>query len=610
MNLLHRLKNQNSTISKSLLLLSKRDRYKLALVCAVQIGLSFLDLLGIALMGLLGTLSVSGVQSRMPGDRIAELLEFFQLSDLNFQQQAGIIGIAAASVLILKTFLSILTTRKMLHFLSARGAELSIEITSGLTVGGLPLIRKFTNQEILYSINGGVNAILVGILGSTLSLIADLVLLLLIGTALLIADFVLAISTFTLFGLIALCLYVFLRVKARELGEVNAELSVQGNEKVLDLLDCFREIKLRNFQSRYLQELERIKKNQALTVAEIAFLPSISKFIIETAVVVGGLFIGAVQFLTADANRAFASISIFVAASTRITPALLRFQQSAVTFRTSEGLSKKTFTLIERINEARLATKELHGNKVPTESKGLDIDSLHFSYSNSSAPVLKGISFKVPAGSRCGIIGVSGAGKSTLADLIIGAVEPTTGHIYVNGLTPSEVAKSNPGEISFVPQEVKIIKGTIRENILLGFNRSEIDAEVLNYVLDQSSLRSFVRDLPLGLDTMIGEGVLNLSGGQKQRLGIARALVTQPSFLILDETTSALDANTEAEITQALNDLPKGITLVVIAHRLSTIRNFEKIVHLSKGQIDGVGSFEEVRTQSSIVDNQAKLLGL
>lgn len=610
MKFLYKMRNQNMTISQALDLLTKKDRYKLAVVCTVQVGLSFLDLLGIALMGLLGTLGVTGVQSRTPGSRISQILETFHLDNLSFQTQAGVIGAAAAAVLILKTFLSILTTKKMLHFLSGRGAQLSVKLTEGLTTGGITLIRRFTNQEILYALNGGVNAILVGIIGSGLSLIADLVLLILIGTALFVADIVLAISTFTLFGLIALSLYIFLRVKAKQLGEENAELSVQGNESVIDLLDCFREIQLRNFQSRYLSKLELVKKKQASTVAEIAFLPSISKFIIETAVVVGGLIIGALQFLTQDASHALASISIFVAASTRITPALLRLQQSAVTFRTSEGLARKTFTLINRIDEASIQDERLSGNSIQTNSLGLEIKSLNFSYPNASGSVLKEISFNVPTGSRCGIIGVSGAGKSTLADLIIGAIKPSSGTVLVNGLPPSDSSKFRAGEIAFVPQEVKIIKGTIRENILLGFTDNEVSTEALSHVLHQSSLSTLIDQLPLGLETEIGDGVLNLSGGQKQRIGFARALISSPKLLVLDETTSALDANTEAEITTSLGELPSEITVVVIAHRLSTVRNFDLIVHLSEGRIDGIGSFAEVRSQSRIVETQAKLMGL
>ena len=184
------------------------------------------------------------------------------------------------------------------------------------------------------------------------------------------------------------------------------------------------------------------------------------------------------------------------------------------------------------------------------------------------------------------------------------------GEVLLSGKIPSEAIRKWPGAISYVPQEIEIVPGSIRENLCLGYNASEIPETQIWSALEVANLASFVRESQLGLDTELGERGVSISGGQKQRLGIARALLTAPKLLILDEATSSLDGKTEFEISEAINALDESITVILVAHRLSTVREMSKVVYLAGGKLIASGSFEQVRATVPDFDKQAELMGL
>ena len=174
----------------------------------------------------------------------------------------------------------------------------------------------------------------------------------------------------------------------------------------------------------------------------------------------------------------------------------------------------------------------------------------------------------------------------------------------------NEIIENFPGLLAYVPQDVYIINGTLRENICLGYDKKEIPSEFIYDVLKKAQLSDFVESLPQKLDTYIGDNGSSLSGGQKQRLGIARALITEPRILVMDESTSSLDGETESNLTNAIISLRGQTTLILIAHRLSTVRNADKIIYIEGGKILASGSFNEVREKVPDFDKQSKLMGL
>lgn len=220
-------------------------------------------------------------------------------------------------------------------------------------------------------------------------------------------------------------------------------------------------------------------------------------------------------------------------------------------------------------------------------------EHVSYKYPNGTAYVVEDFCLDVKKGECIAVVGASGSGKSTLMNLIIGFLKPTSGTLYIDGNDITELSLSDYRHfISVVPQNSILFSGTIRENIVYGLEK--VDNAAVERAAEMANLNEFVKDLPNGLDTFVGEQGGKLSGGQKQRVTIARALIRDPKVLILDEATSALDNISEYQVQKAISGLIKGRTTFIVAHRLSTIRDADRIVVMDAGKCVEVGTYEEL----------------
>lgn len=224
-----------------------------------------------------------------------------------------------------------------------------------------------------------------------------------------------------------------------------------------------------------------------------------------------------------------------------------------------------------------------------------DVEFKHVSYKypNTNQFVIKDLNFSVKKGECIAVVGASGSGKSTIMNLIIGLLRPVDGQILIDGKPLDEYNLSEyRHNLSVVPQNSILFSGTIRENITYGLEK--YSEEELSAVVEKANLNEFIKDLPNGIDTVIGEHGDKLSGGQKQRITIARALIRNPSILILDEATSALDNISEYHVQQAISSSIRGRTTFIVAHRLSTIRDADRILVMENGRCVENGTFDEL----------------
>lgn len=571
-----------------------------------------LDLLGVVAIGLLGALSVTGLQSNQPGERVSSALRVLHISESPFQTQAAILGVGAVLLLVGRTILSIFFTRRILFFLSRRGALISANLISRLLAQPLLTVQAKTTQETLYAVTRGVELIVLQILATAVVLVSDLSLLLIMAIGLFVVDPTTAIGTFAIFSLIGYFLYRFMHVRAGALGAKSSELNITSNEKIVEVFGSYRESVVRNRRDYYAREIGKLRFALADTSAEINFLPYVSKYVIETTVVLGALLIGAAQFILQDATHAVATLAIFLAAGTRIAPAVLRVQQGSIMIRGSLGQASPTLDLIDVLGNSPMIenvddTVDIVHEGFQSEIK---IVNVALTYPNKPNPAISDITLTIPSGISVAFVGPSGAGKTTIIDVLLGVLNPDKGNVLISGLSPLLAVAKWPGAVSYVPQDIVISAGTIRENVALGYPAEEATDELVMNALKVAHLDDFVSKLPEGLDTQVGERGAKISGGQRQRLGIARAMFTHPHLLVLDEATSSLDGETEASISDAIHALRGSTTVVMIAHRLSTVRNADLVVYLSEGKVLATGTFDEVRNNVPDFDRQAKLMGL
>ena len=602
----------SSPFVRSIRILSSSDQKKVIAVAAIQISMAVLDLMGVIAIGLLGALSVTGLQSQAPGDRVSAALRFLHISNATFQTQALVIAVAAVVLLVGRTILSIFFTRRVLFFLSRRGAKISATLISRLLSQPLLVVQARTTQETLFAVTRGVEIITLQILATAVVLASDLSLLLLMLIGLLVVNPVTAIGTFIIFSIIGFLLYQMMHVRAGRLGTQSSMLNIQSNEKIVEVFASYRESVVRNRRDYYAREIGKKRFALADNLAEINFMPYVSKYVIETTVVLGAVMIGAAQFILEDATHAVATLAIFLAAGSRIAPAVLRVQQGSIMIRGSLGEASPTLDLIDELGDSLMienvedAVDTTHDGFVA----GIQVAGVSLTYPFQSKPAIDDISLTIPPGASVAFVGPSGAGKTTIIDVLLGVLSPDKGTVLISGLPPLLAVANWPGAVSYVPQDVAIAAGTVRENIALGYPSEVATDDLVIDALKVAHLDKFVADLPNGLDTQVGERGARISGGQRQRLGIARAMFTRPNLLVLDEATSSLDGETEASIADAINALRGLTTVVMIAHRLSTVRNADMVVYLSEGKIVAAGTFEEVREAVPDFDRQAKLMGL
>jgi ABC-type multidrug transport system fused ATPase/permease subunit len=599
-----------NTIVRSFRILDSKERQKLVLVGLAQTLLGFLDLIGVAIIGVVGAVAVKGIQSQSPNTSILEILDFLAVNNLSFQTQVAILGILAALILVARSLLTMYIARKILFFLSYKSASISSRLIRELLSRDISSLQRKSSQESLFAATTGVSILMLNVTGTAISIFADTFLLSILSIGLFVYDPLMAVSTLFLFGIVSLILYFATQKNAKKLGQLSSAISIASNIKILEVIHSFREIYTHDLQQSYAQSISDTRFELADSSAKLSFIPNVSKYVIEITLVVGGVGISAIQFLIHDSIQAIATLAIFLAAASRIAPAILRLQSGSIAIKSNIGIAQSTLEMIEFLTPMRHLNME--PKKLDTEHFGfipsLSIQGASYTYPGSPFPSIDSVSIEIIPGQQVAIVGSSGAGKSTLIDLMLGLRELSSGEVHIAGMNPIETVKHWPGAISFVPQQSFISDSTIIQNVAFGY--SDIDEGLVWEALEAAQLGNYVRSLSDGIWSKVGENGSKLSGGERQRLGIARALYTKPKFLILDEATSSLDAQTEVAISEAISKLRGKVTILMVAHRLSSVKNSDQVVYLENGKIISRGSFEAVKASVPDFDIQAKLMGL
>ena len=598
----------------ALKLLSSRDRKRFWILVIAQMSTGLLDLIGAGLITLVVLLLVGAFEPNANSDALLSKLNGFQFfTDYSLIKLAVVSGIGAALFFLIKSVACLWLIRKNLVFLGNQHSQIVSRLSDRLLKKNLLFIESKSSQETSNAILHGTSYLTIELLVPLAIGLSEATLLILFAALMLWINPILMLCTVIFFGSAGVLLHRILGRWAGEIGAIVAQTSSDGQRELQETIGNFRSITVFGRQEFFVKGIRMQAQKGALAHSTKRFIEQIPKFSLEVTLVLGVLALGISQVSSSDLVSASTTLALFLTIAVRSTPSMLRLQGVFIAMRNATGQAKQTLDFIERLDQEpdrAPVTDFVREHNATAFSPELKVSNLSFIYPNNTYPSISNVSFTLNANCSLAIVGKSGAGKSTLVDLLLGLLVPQEGTVLLNGVAPQIALELWRDKIAYVPQETKILSKTILENIVIGIPENKIDFDAVWLALEQVQMDDFVKKLPSGLYTQIGESGLKLSGGQRQRLGLTRAFYLNPELLILDEATSALDPETENHISLAISAFSKKATVVSIAHRLATVRAADYVLYLENGKCQAFGTFQEVRDGSPDFATHAKLLGL
>ena len=433
---------------------------------------------------------------------------------------------------------------------------------------------------------------LYGLILSVLQLVSEAVVFACLVAVLLVVDAKMIMTIAALLIVVLLLIKVVLKPIMVKAGQENQDYYSGLYKWIEQSVMGIKEIKIANKEQYFINEYAKCGFGYVNAVQKYNLFNSTPRLLIETVCIAGlVLYMMIVMLQGATVTEMIPQLTTFGMAAMRLIPSANRINNYLTSISYFEpffmGVSDH---LQEEINDKNMVYDvEAYNKKKIVEKldirKEIKLEDITYKYPNSEQIIFDHADMVIPIGSAVGIVGSSGSGKTTVVDILLGLLELQTGNIYADGIDVKEHYEEWLKNIGYIPQTIFMIDSTIRKNVAFGIADEDIDDERVWAVLKEAQLDEFVRSLPEGLDTGIGERGIRLSGGQRQRIGIARALFEDPEVLVLDEATSALDNDTEAAIMESINRLHGKKTLVIIAHRLQTIEKCDMVFRVENGKI-------------------------
>lgn len=488
-------------------------------------------------------------------------------------------------IYIIKNLYLIFQTRVQIYFALNKQISLSKKLLAFYLSKPYEFHLKNNSAVLIRNVCNFVEQVISSLLLSEFYLFAEIITALGIWGMLLWVDPITAIITAGLIGgLVAMTIYQMNR-EIKKQGIIRSEHSAELLKWLNQGLGSVKETTVMGKKSFFINRFCNAYDKYGQAHAKYQFLTQLPRMFIEI-LAVGGLLLLVVFKLSLGSNPA--EIVPLLGA---ISLAAFRLMPSATRIISYSNNIQYFLPVLNMIyDDLRAAVSQKVNINVDSHKKlafqnKITFQNLEFSYSGTDRKVLSGVSFEIKKGDFVGIIGQSGAGKTTFVDILLGLFCPTEGKILIDGIDVQSDIDGWRKNLAYVPQSIYLIDGSIKENIALGVDASDVDIELLNRVIGMAELTEFVNNLPDGIETSVGERGVMLSGGQRQRIGIARALYQQPDILILDEATSALDNDTEKSITDTILNLKGEITIISIAHRLSTLVDCDYKLEFFHGRV-------------------------
>lgn len=583
MNVLRKIKD---VYDKFRYILTTTQKKYAMLVFAMGVVAALLELLGVAIIVPIMNMLMD-IETLKEKSYIQVLSKFMDLStDI---QIVWLICILTILVYLIKNLFFSVYSWVSMKFSTKVRRELAVRIMQTYMNQGYLFFVQNNTARLLQGMSGDVTSVF-NILNSIFSIAIKLLTIVCIGGYILIQSREMALVLLILIVICFIIIQIIFRKPMRQNGKKSRELACECSQTAMEAIQGNKEILVMNKQDYAVRHYEDLMADANRVEVNLYMGAAFPAYIIEMVCIAGVLLAVAVEMgtdtdqfllisrLTAMAVGAFrilpalGTISSGVNSITSLTPQL----QSA--YSTLQGVKLLETKMIQkRENEEKYRETEFR--------KILRVQNICFGYPDAEESVLKNVSLDIEKGQSIAFIGPSGAGKTTLADIILGLLKPNSGKIFMDDINIEELGGKWNEIIGYVPQSLYIIDDTIRKNIAFGEKNEDIDDDKIWQALEIAQLDDFVKKLPNGLNTYVGEWGVRFSGGQRQRLAIARALYRNPDILVLDEATAALDNETESEVMKAIERLQGYKTLIIVAHRLTTVKKCDTIYEVKNKSI-------------------------
>lgn len=588
-------------IRRAWAVVSRRDRRRLRLVALYGVLISGLDTLALillyALMNLLDNQPTSGVGR--------DLIEWLQVGNPDRYSTALLLLVLSAALFVLRSALSAFG----LWLAVGAANESEANLISRLLFGhaGAPQITRLERNtaETLRTVIFSVDQVVFGIVSSSVALVANAAIMVAVAAALFVSSPLIALTLMVYFGAVAVLWAHAVRGMLERRGRRVQHLQEERYRLILQGLSSAKELQLRGRSLFYARAA--VARTRGINAANRgAYVANGSlRYLLEASLIVGVVAVALVADFTGGRTTVLAALGLVLAGAFRVLPAL-----NQILFLTNQVQYNTPAIDVVQSELATFANREADDQDADAVqplrfAEELRLEGVGFRYPTRREPALRDVSLVLEPGVSLGIIGSTGSGKSTLLDIILGMLEPDAGRITIDGTLLIERRDEWQRSIGYVPQDVYLVDDTLAANVALGWRGADIDAARVAEAIALAELGEVVAALPEGLETVVGERGVRLSGGQRQRVGLARALYTRPTVLVLDEATSNLDQTTERRIVDTLDRLRGGLTIIMVTHRLASVRRCDHVLLLQDGMVAAAGTLDDVQAALSRVESVA-----
>ena len=440
------------------------------------------------------------------------------------------------------------------------------------------------------SITSDVNN-MYGLILALLQLSSECIVFVCLAAISLVTDVWMSITVTLLLLVVLFVIKCILKPIMKKAGEENQDY-YSGLYKWIDQsVMGIKEIKIACRENYFINEYSKCGAGYVSAVQRYNLYNATPRLLIETVAIAGMVLYMMLQLLRGtEVIDIMPQITLLALVAMRLIPCANRINNHLTSIAYFEpffmGVSDNLQEEIrdESIDyEAETYQKKIEVEKLDIKDK-IELKNITYKYPNTDVLIFNDANMEIPIGKSVGIVGTSGSGKTTVVDILLGLLRLQSGDILADGIEVREHYREWLKNIGYIPQSIFMIDDSIRKNVAFGYAEEDIDDNKVWEALKEAQLDEFVKGLPEGLDTSIGERGIRISGGQRQRIGIARALFEDPEVLVLDEATSALDNDTEAAIMESINRLHGRKTLVIIAHRLQTIEKCDMVYRIENGK--------------------------